>query len=155
MEKGSFQKRTFFKPNIIALVGTYIPRKCGIATFTSDLLRSLQAESSESRFWAVAMNDTPEGYDYPSEVRFEVNHNRIQEYQLAGDFLNINKVDVVCIQHEYGIFGGKHGSHILSLLRNIRVPLVTTLHTVLQKPLPDQKLVLEELSRISDRVVVM
>jgi len=155
MNPGSFQKGTFFKPNVIALIGDYIPRKCGIATFTSDLLRSLQTESPESEFCAVVMNDIPEGYDYPAEVRFEVNQNRVQEYHLAGDFLNINRVDVVCLQHEYGIFGGKQGSHILSLLRNLRMPLVTTFHTVLKDPLPDQKVVLEELGRLSDRVVVM
>ncbi|GAI32295.1 unnamed protein product, partial [marine sediment metagenome] len=96
-----------------------------------------------------AMNDIPQGYVYPNEVHFEINQNNILEYKLASDFLNFNRVDVVCVQHEYGIFGGKNGIYLLELLRNLRTPVVTTLHTVLEKPTQGQKKVLYELGHIS------
>ena len=140
---------------IFSLVGNYLPRLCGIATFTTDLLQSLVRETPAKAYWAVAMNDTPEGYDYPRDVRFEINQNRFQEYRLAADFLNMNRIELVCLQHEYGIFGGRYGKHILSLLHNLRMPVVTTLHTVLQNPDAGQKETLEEVLYASDKIVVM
>ena len=101
------------------------------------------------------MNDIPEGYDYPPQVRFELNYKTLSDYRLAADFLNMNNVDVVCLQHEFGIYGGTYGSHILELLRNLRMPVVTTLHTVVAEAEPGQKAVLKEISRISARLVVM
>ena len=141
--------------NTIVLLGNYMPRRCGIATFTTDLLNALIAESPESSFWALAMNDIPEGYLYPNEVHFEINQNKIMEYKLASDFLNFNSVDAVCVQHEYGIFGGKNGIYLLGLLQNLRTPIITTLHTVKEKPTQGEKKVLYELGRLSDRLVVM
>jgi len=139
----------------IALIGNYLPRRCGIATFTTDLLEALSAEFPGSNCYAVAMNDTSNGYPYPDQVRFEVADKRLPDYQLAADFLNVNQVDVVCLQHEFGIFGGNHGGHILTLLRSLRLPVVTTFHTVLATPGPDQKAMVEEVGRLSDRLVVM
>lgn len=144
-----------FGPRAVALVGTYVPRRCGIATFTADLLTHLSEESDELQFWALAMNDTPEGYHYPPEVHFEINEKVLTEYRLAADFLNINQVNTVCVQHEYGIYGGPYGSHLLELLRRLRMPIVTTLHTVLQNPNEAQRTILQELARLSDRLVVM
>ncbi|MBN2323491.1 MAG: glycosyltransferase family 4 protein [Spirochaetes bacterium] len=141
--------------NVITLLGNYLPRQCGIATFTTDLLGSLAAQSPGTEYWAIAMNDTLEGYDYPARVRFEVSQNKLQEYQLSADFLNINRVETVCLQHEFGIFGGNDGSHILALLKKLRMPVVTTLHTVLQDPDDGKKAVMRELLRVSDRLVVM
>ncbi len=142
-------------PHAIAVIGNFLPRKCGIATFTTDLVESLSEESPEVDCWAVVMNDVPKGYPYPGKVRFELNYKALSDYRLAADFLNMNLVDVVSLQHEYGIFGGKHGAHILELLRNLRMPVVTTLHTVALKPDQGQKVILEEIGRISDRMVVM
>ena len=142
-------------PGTIAIVGDYVPRRCGIATFTADLLRSVAAEAPGSNCFAVVMSDTPEGYRYPEEVRFEVRDRRVADYQLAADFLNVNQVNVVCVQHEFGIYGGPNGSHLLSLVRELRMPTVTTLHTVLSNPKEGQKAVLEELAHLSDRLVVM
>ncbi len=139
----------------IAVIGNYIPRQCGIATFTSDLVEGISVASPGSSCYAVAMNDVPEGYDYPPRVRFEVSDKRLRHYQLAADFLNVHRVDVVCLQHEFGIFGGDHGKHVLSLLRDLRMPVVTTLHTVLTEPLPEQRAIIEEIGEISDRLVVM
>ena len=101
------------------------------------------------------MNDREEGYDYPPRVRFEISERDLASYRQAADFLNLNKVDVVCLQHEFGIFGGPDGSHVLWLLRDLRAPLVTTLHTVPYRPSPTQQKVLGEILDRSDRVVVM
>jgi len=142
-------------PHTIAFVATYVPRRCGIATFTGDLLDALVEEAPDVQFWALAMNDTPDGYKYPSRVRFELNSRTLADYRLAAEFLNMNRVEVVCLQHEYGIFGGDHGSYVLELLRNLRMPVVSTLHTILCQPNPVQRAILEEICRLSDRVVVM
>ncbi len=143
------------KLGAVALIGTFVPRRCGIATFTADLQRALATESPELQAWALAINDTPEGYRYPEPVRFELNCKNPDDYALAAEFLNMNQIDVVCLQHEYGIFGGPDGSHILDLLRSLRMPIVTTLHTVLMEPSPGQKAVLEEIAHLSDRLLVM
>jgi glycosyltransferase involved in cell wall biosynthesis len=101
------------------------------------------------------MNDRLEGYRYPERVRFEVFEKDLDSYRRAADFLNFNNADVLCVQHEFGIFGGAAGSHLLALLKEVRMPVVTTLHTVLRDPNPAQRKVMEELVRCSDRVVVM
>ena len=139
----------------IAFIGNYLPRKCGIATFTTDLCESIASEYNKLTCFALAVNDVEGGYVYPPRVRFELTENDIVSYRRTADFLNINNVDVVSLQHEYGIFGGVAGSHILVLLRELRMPLVTTLHTVLREPDADQRKVMEELIRLSDRLVVM
>jgi glycosyltransferase involved in cell wall biosynthesis len=139
----------------IAFVGNYLPRQCGIATFTTDLCEALAGEVRDCTCSVLAINDTPEGYAYPERVRFELPQNDLTAYRKAADFLNINNVDVVCLQHEYGIFGGPAGSHVLDLLRELRTPVVTTLHTVLDQPNDDQREVMNEITRISDRLVVM
>lgn len=139
----------------IVLVGNYLPRRCGIATFTTDLLTSLADKAPKTKCWAVALNDRPEGYGYPDQVRFEISKNKIKEYHLAADFLNINPIDVVCLQHEYGIFGGDNGSHVIEMLSDLRMPVVTTLHTVLHDPKPPQKKIILKLAELSDRLVVM
>src|SRR5512142_334753 len=139
----------------IAFVGNYLPRQCGIATFTTDLCESIAAEYPDTSCMAVPVNDTEAGYDYPARVRFELGENDIDSYRRAADFLNINNVHMVSLQHEYGIFGGRAGAHILALLRDLRMPVVTTLHTVLKNPDPDQQRVLEKVASLSDRLVVM
>jgi glycosyltransferase involved in cell wall biosynthesis len=139
----------------VAFIGNYLPRQCGIATFTTDLCEAIAAEYGSTTCIALPVNDVEAGYAYPSRVRFELTEKDIDSYRRAADFLNINNVDLVCLQHEYGIFGGRAGSHILALLRELRMPIVTTLHTILRDPDSDQRLVLEEVTALSDRVVVM
>jgi len=139
----------------IAFIGNYLPRQCGIATFTTDLCQAVAAEYEDATCLAVPVNDTPAGYAYPPQVRFELAEQELASYQRAADFLHANNVDFVCLQHEYGIFGGPAGSHILALLRELRMPIVTTLHTVLREPDPSQRRVMEELTALSDRMVVM
>lgn len=139
----------------IAVVGNYLPRQCGIATFTTHLCEALAAVAPETGVIALPVNDRPEGYDYPERVRFELEQNEISSYLTATDFLNVNNVDVVCVQHEYGIFGGLAGSHILTMLRELRMPVVTTLHTVLREPDENQFHLLKEICALSDVAVVM
>ncbi|MEK6754115.1 MAG: glycosyltransferase family 4 protein [Chloroflexota bacterium] len=139
----------------IAFIGNYLPRQCGIATFTTDLCEAIAEEYKGTACIALPVNDTEAGYEYPSRVRFELTEKDIESYRRAADFLNINNVDMVSLQHEYGIFGGKAGGYILTLLRELRMPIVTTLHTVLKEPNSDQRRVLEEIISLSDRVVVM
>ena len=139
----------------IAFLGDYLPRKCGIATFTADLRGAVAAESPERGCLVVPVNDVAGGYDYPAEVRFEIEEQDLPSYLRAADFLNITDVDVVCVQHEFGIFGGPAGSHLLALLRELRMPIVTTLHTILREPSADHRRVMRDLIRLSTRMVVM
>jgi glycosyltransferase involved in cell wall biosynthesis len=139
----------------VAFLGDYLPRKCGIATFTTDLRCAVAAEFPALQCPVVPVNDLPEGYDYPSEVRFEIAEQDLPSYLRAADFLNITDVDAVCVQHEFGIYGGPAGSHVLALLRELQMPIVTTLHTVLREPNSEQQRVMRELIRLSTRLVVM
>lgn len=139
----------------IAFLGDYLPRKCGIATFTTDLRCAVAAELPATQCPVVPVNDLAGGYDYPPEVRFEISEQDLPSYLRAADFLNITGVEVICVQHEFGIFGGPAGSHLLALLRELRMPIVTTLHTILREPNEEQKRVMRELIRLSTRLVTM
>ncbi len=139
----------------IALIGSYVPRRCGIATFMADLASGLSLAAGNLHVEVVAMNDDRSGHDYPSEVEFEVGQNELADYRMAADHLNASRIDVVSIQHEYGLFGGSDGAHILKLIGQLRMPVVTTLHTVLSRPSPGQRKVVNELGVLSDRLVVM
>jgi glycosyltransferase involved in cell wall biosynthesis len=138
-----------------AILGNHLPRQCGIATFTTHLADALASVVPEADGFVVAMNDGGRQRAYASRVRFAISEGDLSSYRRAADFLNVNQVDVLSIQHEYGIYGGKAGAHLLALVRELRMPIVTTLHTVLSAPNADQRLVIEELARLSDRLVVM
>jgi glycosyltransferase involved in cell wall biosynthesis len=139
----------------IAFVGDYLPRRCGIATFTYDLCTSVATQYPGSDCFVVPINDVPQGYDYPAEVRFEIEEQELDSYLRAADFLNFANADIVSVQHEYGIFGGPAGSHVVRLLRDLRMPIVTTLHTVLRDPSPEQRRVLSQVGELSARMIVM
>jgi glycosyltransferase involved in cell wall biosynthesis len=138
-----------------AVLGNHLPRQCGIATFTTHLAEALRGELPDADGFVVAMNDAGRRHAYPSSVRFEVAQGDLASYRRAADFLNVNRVDILSVQHEYGIFGGKAGAHLLALLRELRMPIVTTFHTILPDPNPAQRLVIEELAQLSARLVVM
>lgn len=142
-------------PTRIAIIGNYLPRECGIATFTTDLCTALATEYGEERLFAIPVNDPDSSYEYPERVRLELTQEDLVSYERAADFLNFNGNDLVCLQHEYGIYGGRAGEYILALLRRLKMPLVTTLHTVLREPDPYQRAVLKEIAELSDRLVVM
>jgi len=139
----------------VAFVGDHLPRKCGIATFTSDLLAAVADAHPQSQCFSVSVNDIKAGYEYPEVVRFEIEEQDLSSYLRAADFLNISNVDIVCLQHEFGIYGGPAGSHILALLRELRMPVVVTLHTILSEPRTEQRRVMQELIALSTRLVVM
>jgi glycosyltransferase involved in cell wall biosynthesis len=139
----------------IGFLGDYLPRKCGIATFTSDLLTSVAAAYPQTECFAVPVNDIAEGYEYPGVVRFEIEEQDLSSYQRAADFINISNVDIVCVQHEFGIYGGPSGRHLLALLRELKMPVVTTFHTVLLEPNDTQRRVMQELITRSTRLVTM
>ena len=142
-------------PSRVAIIGNYLPRKCGIATFTTDLCDAIHGEYEATELLALPVNDTEEGYGYPDRIRFELSQDELASYRKAADFLNFSNIDLVCLQHEYGIFGGPAGAHILELLRRLHMPIVTTLHTALREPNTDQRIVMEEIAALSDRLIVM
>jgi len=139
----------------VALLGNHLPRQCGIATFTTDLANSIADLPQLIEPVVVAVNDTGRTHAYPPTVQFEISEPDLVSYRRAADFLNVSGVEVVSLQHEYGIFGGKAGSHILTLLRDLRMPVVPTLHTILSEPSDRQRHVMDELVELSTRVVVM
>jgi glycosyltransferase involved in cell wall biosynthesis len=139
----------------VAFVGDYVPRQCGLATYTTDLCDAIAAEFPELHCFAVPVNDRPEGYDYSDRVRFEIAEGEIDSYRRAADFLNINNVELVSVQHEFGIYGGPAGSHLLAMLRELNMPIVTTLHTVLKKPTDSQRRVMDQVIQLSQRLIVM
>lgn len=142
-------------PNKIAFIGDYLPRKCGIATFTSDIYLNITEQYPQNNFFVIAVNDRKEGYNYPKEVKFEIEEQELASYQRAADFINFNNIQIVSLQHEFGIYGGQSGSHILALLRDLHVPVVTTFHTILEKPSNSQFLVMKELIKLSSRLISM
>jgi glycosyltransferase involved in cell wall biosynthesis len=142
-------------PGRIAFLGGYPPRLCGIATFTHDLCEAVAQAAPNAECFAGAVNDTPGGHDYPERVRFDLDEKDLNSYRRAADFLNFNNVEMLCVQHEFGIYGGAAGGHLLALLRELRMPVVTTLHTVLREPDAAQRRVMEGIVKHSDRLVVM
>ncbi len=142
-------------PQRIAFLGNYLPRLCGIATFTQDLCEAVSGAAPGAECYAGAVNDRVGGYAYPPRVRFELLEKDLDSYRRAADFLNFNNADVLCVQHEFGIYGGPAGSYLLALLKEVRMPVVTTLHTILRDPNAAQRKVMEELIQRSDRLVVM
>ena len=147
----------------IAFIGSYVPRRCGIATFTHDLASGIAQHvyhrrlGSDDSVSIVAVNDRDGAYDYGSEVKIQIEQHRREDYRNAAEILNTGKADIVSLQHEYGLFGGEkdRGEYILELLDHLNKPLVCTLHTVLSNPLPKQRDVLKRICDRSSTVVVM
>jgi len=142
-------------PSRLALIGNSLPRRCGIATFTTDLERAIARSRTETETAIVAMTDHGQTYDYPPVVRLQINDAKLDDYARAADFLNRKQFDLVCLQHEFGIFGGEAGSHVTELLSRLTMPVVTTLHTILAEPKPVQRRVLNSVIDASSKVIVM
>ena len=139
----------------IAFIGNSLPRHCGIATFTTDLQQAIATSDADVETCIVAMTDNGNAYDYPSAVRYQVRDERIEDYVRAAGFLNAGRFDAVSLQHEFGIFGGEAGSHVMALLSRLTMPVVTTLHTVLAEPALAYRDVLDRVVDASSRIVVM
>jgi glycosyltransferase involved in cell wall biosynthesis len=138
-----------------AMIGNFPPRRCGIATFTRDTFANLRNEIPRARWHLAVMEDASDTHEYPEEVTDVIRHDEPAAYDRLADELNRAGVEVVFLQHEFGIFGGDDGSLILRLIRRLRMPLVTTFHTVLERPSPGQKRVMDEIIRTSTAVIVM
>ena len=138
-------------------IGTYPPIECGIATFTYDLVSAYdQAGFSDGQSDVMTIvEEDDENLVFPSNIVYKIRKHDQGSYLLAAKFITNKGYDVVCIQHEFGIFGGEYGRFILDLLNNIDVPVITTLHTVLFNPMVGYIRVTRELFNKSERVVVM
>lgn len=143
------------KPLNVVMLGNFPPRRCGIATFTSDLYFALKQAEPRMAGSVFAMNDSAARYIYPSAVDFSLNAEDVSVYAEAAARINASDADVVNIQHEFGIFGGPAGSHLLVFLERVKKPVVTTLHTVLAAPNADQRRVMMKLIARSAKIVVM
>lgn len=139
----------------VLFIGTYIPKECGIATFTYDLLNSISGEYSNVQCEVIALNDPSETYDYPEEVVFQIEKDKIEDYYRAVDYVNQSDADIVCLQHEFGLFGGNAGDYIFALLSGINKPVITTMHTVIREPEPTYRVSTERLIRCSEKLIVM
>lgn len=135
----------------IAIIGNFPPRQCGIATFTNDLNDGIKSNGISTSI--IAMNDGLRKYNYPSDVKYEIEQNEIGSYLQAADFINAGNFDAVVLQHEFGIFGGKDGRHIVQLLKRVKKPVFTTLHTILDTPSEGQRYVFKEIANLSEKIV--
>ncbi|MEA2936382.1 MAG: hypothetical protein QOD74_3028 [Variibacter sp.] len=139
----------------LAFIGNSLPRRCGIATFTTDLQQAIAASRPQVETSIVAMTDHGQAYDYPPVVRLQINDDETEDYVRAAEFLNAGRFEIVSLQHEFGIFGGEAGGDIMALLSRLTMPIVTTLHTVLSEPTPVERGVLERVIDVSSHVIVM
>jgi glycosyltransferase involved in cell wall biosynthesis len=139
----------------VCLIGTYPPRECGIATFTSDLQKSLSDKDLAMQAHVVAVTGAADKFHYADEVTFEIRQNHLTDYRLAAEYINFSGADIICLQHEFGIFGGSDGRYIIELLANLRAPVVTTLHTVVTEPTSGLRNSLIRVADLSDHLVVM
>lgn len=140
----------------LALIGNFLPRKCGIATYTTDTYLALTRRYPDLQVDVWAMNDRPSGYyAYPPEVTGTIQQQELASYITAARAIEASGAEAIWVQHEYGIFGGPAGEHLLTLLDRTTLPVIVTLHTVLEKPSPDERRVMEALLRRASRVVVM
>ncbi len=139
----------------VLFIGTYVPKECGIATFTSDLLNSVSGENNDVHCEVIALSDPSENYTYPEEVVFQIQRDKLEDYYLAADYINQSDADIVCLQHEFGLFGGNAGDYIFALLSGINKPVITTMHTVIREPELEYRVSTEQLIKYSEKLVVM
>jgi glycosyltransferase involved in cell wall biosynthesis len=137
----------------VLFIGTYVPKECGIATFTHDLLNSVRNENVKCE--VIAVNDPYETYNYPEEVVFQIERDKLRDYYLAADYINQSDADIVCLQHEFGLFGGIAGDYIFTLLNGIDKPVITTMHTLIREPELEYRVSTEKLIKYSEKLVVM
>ena len=139
----------------VLFIGTYVPKECGIATFTFDLLNSVSGVHDDIHCEVIALNDPSETYNYPEEVVFQIERDKLEDYYRAADFINQSDADIVCLQHEFGLFWGNAGDYIFALLSGINKPVITTMHTVIREPEPEYRISTEKLIKYSEKLVVM
>lgn len=136
-------------------VSTYIPRRCGIATYTKDLTNAINVLNPDSLVEIMAMDDPREPVRYPWEVKYRIHRDEEKDYIAAAEYVNKSSCDYVSLQHEYGIFGGNAGVFINSFVRKLKKPLITTFHTTLEKPSIEEQFVLKRIAHYSKACIVM
>jgi glycosyltransferase involved in cell wall biosynthesis len=141
------------KQQKVLFIGTYVPKECGIATFTHDLLNSVRNENVKCE--VIAVNDPDETYNYPEVVVFQIDRDKLRDYYLAVDNINQSDADIVCLQHEFGLFGGIAGDYIFTLLSGINKPVITTMHTLIHEPEKAYRIATEKLIDHSEKLIVM
>ncbi|MGB6067039.1 MAG: glycosyltransferase [Desulfomonilaceae bacterium] len=139
----------------VVYVGTFVPKTCGIATFAYDLGNSIAQEMGGKPYRVVAITDRAEGYDYPSEVTFEIRQNVIRDYASAAEYVNGSSAQIVSLQHEFGLYGGDAGKYLSVLLSHLKKPIITTVHTILENPSSDYREAFEDVIGSSQRLVTM
>jgi glycosyltransferase involved in cell wall biosynthesis len=158
--KNAIKKKYILDNDVrVSFISSYLPRQCGIATFTNDLATAVTKHYGEElstgqKIQITALNNTPEGYKYNSEVKFEIKEQNLDDFKEAAYYLNLSQCEVINLQHEFGLFGGEDGSNVLSLIQNLKKPLVTTLHTILSNPTKEQLYIIKEIGINSSYVIV-
>lgn len=149
LREEKFYLRTVF-------IGTYVSRRCGIATYTRDLTAAINILNPYYPAEIMALDDPErEPVDYPWETKFRIIKDNEKSYLEAAEYLNKSSCDLVCLQHEFGIFGGEDGDLILNLVRNLKKPLIVTFHTTMKDPKPHQKYLIQKLAKSALACVVM
>ncbi len=143
----------------LAYIGTYPPRECGIGTFTQNLTKSMlgldKQAKPQNEILVVAMDDNNQKYAYPPEVKLSIRQEQQTDYLEAANFINLSGSDVCILEHEFGIYGGLSGVYILPLLHRLDIPIIVTLHTILDSPSYNEKAILKEICKMADKIVVM
>jgi CBS domain-containing protein len=140
---------------IITYLSTYPPRECGIATFTNNLVNSINELNALSPPVITAINDKGGDYNYPPQGKIQIEREEVESYIAAAKKINSSGIQALNLQHEYGLFGGVWGDYLLDFLEEIEKPVITTLHTILETPPRDAERVLKEVIRLSHRIVVI
>lgn len=148
------------KDKSVSFISTYPPMECGVGIFTYDLVSALMKLDSfsnpgNSKIQVITISDKEKYYSYDESVVFDMNKQNLEDYLRAADFLNKSATDVISLQHEYGIFGGKDGGYLITLLRDLQRPVITTLHTIQEKPTKFRKDILKKVSDFSKKVIVL
>jgi glycosyltransferase involved in cell wall biosynthesis len=151
----SFTRAPYSRNQRSLFIATYPPQQCGIATFTHDLYKATAKHLDLESAGIIAVSENPCAYDYPSEVVLKFDRNSEKSYRAVAEYINFSNYDTVCIQHEFGIFGGDEGGYLLELLRALRKPVITTLHTVLAEPADNYLRRLQQVVDLSDAVVAL
>ncbi len=136
-------------------IASYIPRKCGIATYTKDLTNATNVLNPYSLAEILAVNEPDSNYDYPWEVKFRIIQEDLRSYLDAASYINQSGTQIVHLQHEFGLFGGGDGEYIVHFVKHIKKPLIITFHTVLDEPKPNMLRIIQELAANSQLVTVM
>lgn len=143
------------KPIKAIYISSYIPRKCGIATFTKDLTTAINNQNPHALAEIIAVTDDGQNYDYPWEVKMRIHQNNPQDYYMAAHYINQSSADVINLQHEFGLFGGVDGDYVLPMLDLINKPIITNFHTLLPNPDEHKKYIIKRIVEKSSAVIAM